>query len=110
MLLIHDVGEIDTGDTFFFAEGGWKERKAAELAAVDRIFGLAPAETHAFFLSLWQEFETGTTPEARFARAMDRSMPVLLNLANGGGSWTENHVEYEQVLARVGPEVKQGCP
>ena len=110
MLLVHDLGEIDTGDTFFFVEGGWKERKAAELGAVDRIFGLAPAETHAFFLSLWQEFETGATPEARFARAMDRSMPVLLNLANHGGSWTENHVPYEQVLARVGPEVKQGCP
>jgi putative hydrolase of HD superfamily len=110
MLLVHDIGEIDTGDTFFFVEGGWKERKADELTAVKRIFGLAPEEMSAFFLSLWQEFETGTTAEARFARAMDRSMPVLLNLANGGGSWTENRVSYEQVVARVGPLVKEGCP
>jgi putative hydrolase of HD superfamily len=110
MLLVHDIGEIDTGDTFFFVEGGWKERKADELTAVKRIFALAPEETSAFFLGLWEEFETGTTAEARFARAMDRSMPVLLNLANGGGSWTENRVTYEQVVARVGPLVKEGCP
>lgn len=110
MLLVHDVGEIDTGDTFFFVEGGWKERKDAELEAVKRIFALAPGDTAVSLLELWQEFETGGTPEARFARAMDRSMPVLLNLANGGGSWIEHRVSYEQIIERVGPQVQQGCP
>jgi putative hydrolase of HD superfamily len=110
MLLVHDVGEIDTGDTFFFVEGGWKERKDAELEAVKRIFAFAPPETSGFLLSLWEEFEAGSTPDSRFARAMDRGMPVLLNMANGGGSWIENRVAYEQILARVGPQVEQGCP
>jgi len=84
MLLVHDIGEIDTGDTMVFVEGGWEERKAAELAAVRRIFGMLPEEEGTGFLALWQEFEGGETPEARFARAVDRAMPVLQNLANEG--------------------------
>src|SRR6267142_3732940 len=72
MLLVHDIGEIDTGDTMVFVEGGWEERKAAELAAVRRIFGMLTEEEGAGFLALWQEFEGGETPEARFARAVDR--------------------------------------
>src|SRR6266699_3720886 len=77
MLLVHDIGEIDTGDTMVYVEGGWDERKAAELAAVTRIFGMLPEDQGAGFLALWQEFEHGHTPEARFARAVDRAMPVL---------------------------------
>ena len=82
MLLIHDIGEIDTGDTIVFAEDGWADRKAAELNAVKRIFGLLPEEQSADFFALWQEFERAKTPEALFAHAVDRAMPVLLNLAN----------------------------
>jgi putative hydrolase of HD superfamily len=110
MLLVHDIGEIDRGDTMFFVEGGWGEHKAAELAAVKRIFGLLPLQHGEKFLELWQEFEFGVTPEARFARMADRAMPVLMNLANKGGSWREQGIEYEQVVRRVSPTIKAGCP
>ena len=110
MLLVHDIGEIDTGDTLVYAEDGWEERKAAELAAVTRIFGMLPEPHGATFLALWKEFEQGDTPEARFAHAADRAMPVLLNLANEGQSWRENGVSYERVVRRIGPPIKAGCP
>ncbi|WP_204491468.1 HD domain-containing protein [Archangium primigenium] len=110
MLLVHDIGEIDTGDTMVFVEGGWEERKAAELAAVKRIFGLLPEPQGAAFLALWQEFERGETPEARFAQAVDRAMPVLLNLANQGQSWRENGISHERVVRRIEAPIKQGCP
>jgi len=110
MLLVHDIGEIDTGDTLAFVEGGWDERKAAERAAVARIFGLLPEAQGAPLLALWQEFDQEATPEARFAHAVDRAMPVLLNLANNGQSWRENGISYERVVRRVAPEVKAGCP
>lgn len=109
MLLIHDIGEIDTGDTLFFVEGGWEERKAAELRAVERIVGLLGTAGD-IFLELWKEFEEGETPDARFARTADRAMPVLLNLSSGGGSWRENAVSYETVVSRVGPPIERGCP
>lgn len=110
MLLVHDIGEIDTGDTMAFVEGGWEERKAAELAAVTRIFSLLPEEMGAHLLELWQEFERGDTPESRFANAIDRAMPVLLNLANDGQSWRENGISHERVVRRVEWQVKAGCP
>ncbi len=110
MLLVHDIGEIDTGDTLVYAEGDWEARKAAELAAVKRIFGLLPESQGAAFLALWQEFERGETPEARFAHAVDRAMPVLLNLANNGQSWRENGVSHERVVRRIAAPIKAGCP
>jgi putative hydrolase of HD superfamily len=110
MLLVHDIGEIDTGDTLVYAEGGWEERKAAELAAVKRIFGMLPQQQGAAFLALWQEFDQGDTPEARFAHAVDRAMPVLLNLANEGQSWRENGVSHERVVRRIAPPIQAGCP
>ena len=110
MLLVHDVGEIDTGDTIVYAEEGWPERKAAELAAVTRIFGMLEEPQRTKFLSLWQEFEDGQTPEARFAHAVDRAMPALLNLANNGQSWRENGITHDRVVRRIGPPIKAGCP
>ena len=110
MLLVHDIGEIDTGDTMAFVEGGWEERKAAELAAVTRIFGMLPGHQGKDLLALWQEFEREETPEARFAHAVDRAMPVLLNLANQGQSWRENSISYERVVRRIAPPIKAGCP
>lgn len=110
MLLVHDIGEIDTGDTMVFVEGGWEERKAAEHAAVTRIFGLLPEAQSARFMALWLEFERGDTAESRFANAVDRAMPVLLNLANEGQSWRENGISHERVVRRVAPQVKAGCP
>ena len=110
MLLVHDIGEIDTGDTIAYAVGGWEERKAAELAAVTRIFGLLPDPQRSRYLALWQEFEAGETAESKFANAADRAMPVLLNLANDGQSWRENGISYERVVARVAPQIREGCP
>ena len=110
MLLVHDIGEIDTGDTIFFAEEGWAERKSDELAAVKRIFGLLPKTQAALYLDLWQEFEAAKTPEARFANAADRAMPVLLNLANNGGSWRENGISYARVVGKIAPPIQAGCP
>lgn len=110
MLLVHDIGEIDTGDTLTFTEGGWVERKQAELQAAKRIFGLLPVRQGEHFLALWQEFENGETPAARFANAVDRAMPVLLNLANGGQSWRENAISYERIVRRIEPPIGTGCP
>ncbi|TCW30751.1 HD domain-containing protein [Gulbenkiania mobilis] len=110
MLLLHDIGEIETGDTIVYAEEGWEERKAAELAAVTRIFGLLPEAQAAEFLGLWHEFEAAQTPEARFAHAADRAMPVLLNLANNGQSWRENGISHARVVRRIGPPIQAGCP
>ena len=110
MLLVHDIGEIDTGDTIAYAIGGWTERKAAELAAVTRIFGLLPEKQRDAYLALWREFEAGETAESRFANAADRAMPVLLNLANNGQSWRENGITYERVVARVSAQIRSGCP
>ena len=110
MLLVHDIGEIDAGDTMVFVEGGWDQRKAAELASVTRIFGLLPPTQGAVYLALWQEFEDEITPESRFAHSVDRAMPVLLNLNNKGQSWRENGISYERVVKRVEPEVKAGGP
>ena len=110
MLLVHDIGEIDTGDTIFFAEGGWEERKAAELNAAQRIFGFLPEDQAAEFFTLWQEFERAETAEALFAHAVDRAMPVLLNLANEGQSWRENGISYERAVDRIKPPIQTGCP
>jgi putative hydrolases of HD superfamily len=112
MLLVHDIGEIDTGDTMVFIEEGLAARKAAELVAVTRIFNMLPVgdDPGAELLALWKEFESGKTPESRFANAVDRSMPVLLNLASEGQSWKENDISYERVVKRIEPEIKAGCP
>jgi putative hydrolase of HD superfamily len=110
MLLVHDIGEIETGDTIVYAEEGWPERKAAERAAVTRIFSLLPEPAASKFMALWQEFEDAQTAEARFAHVADRAMPVLLNLANDGQSWRENKIRHEQIVSRVGPPIKTGCP
>ena len=110
MLLLHDIGEIDTGDTIVYATEGLEQRKAAEQAAVKRICGMLPAGTAASYVELWLEFEKAETPEAKFAHAMDRSIPIILNLANNGQSWRENGIRFEQVIKRNGPAVKAGCP
>lgn len=110
MLLVHDIGEIDTGDTIVYAEGGWEERKKAELAAVTRIFGILQEPLRSNLMELWLEFDNAETPEARFAHAADRAIPALLNLANRGQSWRENGISHEQVVNRIGPPIKAGCP
>ena len=110
MLLLHDIGEIDIGDTIVYATEGLEERKTAEEAAVRRICSMLPGELSTSFQQLWQEFEAEETPEAKFAHAMDRSIPIILNLANNGQSWRENGIRCEQVIARNGPPIQTGCP
>ena len=80
MLLVHDIGEIDAGDTMVFVEGGWEQRKAAELASVTRIFGLLPQGRTGNSSPSGRSSKRPLTPEARFAHSVDRAMPVLLNL------------------------------
>ncbi len=110
MVLVHDIGEIDTGDTIVYAEEGLAERKAAERVAVTRIFGMLPESQAAKFMALWEEFEGAETAEARFANAVDRAMPVLLNLANNGQSWRENGITHARVVGRINAQIKAGCP
>jgi putative hydrolase of HD superfamily len=103
MLLIHDVVEIDAGDTFAFDEGGNATKQAREERAADRIFGLLPPEQAASFRALWDEFEGMATAESRFANALDRLQPLLLNAENGGGSWRAHGIRRDQVLQRMDP-------
>jgi putative hydrolase of HD superfamily len=110
MLLVHDIGEIDTGDAMIYATLDWAARKRDERAAVERIVGLLPPVQRDRFLARWIEFDDEATPEAVFAHAVDRAMPALLNLAAQGQSWRENGVTHAQVLRRIGPPIEAGCP
>lgn len=110
MLLVHDIGEIDTGDALVYADLDWAARKRAERAAVERIVGLLPQAQRERLLARWVEFDDEATPESRFAHAVDRAMPALLNLASGGQSWRENGVHHRQVVDRIGPPIEAGCP
>jgi 5'-deoxynucleotidase YfbR-like HD superfamily hydrolase len=102
MVLVHDLVEIDAGDLIVYADAAAQARQAeAERAAADRIFALLPGSQAAAMRSLWDEFEERQTAEARFARALDRLEPLLLNLVVGGGTWTEHHVTADQELAKV---------
>lgn len=100
MILIHDVVEIDAGDTFVYdlaAQAGKRER---EERAAKRLFGLLPSDQTAEFRALWEEFEAEETAEARFAAALDRMQPLLCNYFTGGGAWKEYGVTAPQVFAR----------
>ncbi|MFV0301611.1 MAG: HD domain-containing protein [Paracoccus sp. (in: a-proteobacteria)] len=114
MLLIHDLVEIDVGDVPLHSAGGQAHGSAgiqtAELAAARRIFGLLPAVQGAELLALWQEFEAAATPDAIFAKALDRCQPVLQNLGSGGAGWVEYDVTFAQVESRVGAKIARGAP
>lgn len=102
MLLIHDLVEIDAGDLFVYADAAAQARQeAAEHAAADRLFGLLPAGQGPGLRALWDEFEERRTPEARFARALDRLQPMLANYYLGGGTWREHGIGAGQVLDKV---------
>ena len=101
MLLIHDIVEIDAGDTFAFAaqqELDGQEDK--EIEAANRLFGLLPEAQFEAMKTLWLEFEQAETADARFAKGMDRILPLLQNMANQGGSWVRHGVTKSQVIAR----------
>ena len=100
MLLVHDLVEIDAGDTFAYDVAGHETKEAREREAADRLYGMLPPEQGAQLRELWDEFERSDTPEARFALAIDRLQPVLLNHLNGGGPWMAHGISRSQVEAR----------
>lgn len=103
MLLVHDIVEIDAGDTFAYSDVSKVDQQAQERIAAERLFGLLPADQAAEFRGLWEEFDEMHTPEAKFANAVDRLMPVLHNYYNHGGTWRENGVTLEKIIKRVSP-------
>ncbi|TJZ90799.1 HD domain-containing protein [Paracoccus gahaiensis] len=114
MLLIHDLVEIDVGDVPLHSAGGQAHGseavRAAEAAAARRLFGLLPEAQGAGLLALWQEFEAVETPDAIFAKALDRCQPAVQNLRGGGAGWVEYDVTLPQIEARVEPWVAAGSP
>jgi len=100
MLLIHDIVEIDAGDTYAYDENAKKTQREREVKAADRIFGLLPEDQGRKFRALWEEFEAWETPEAKFAHTLDNIQPTMLNDASDGKSWVEHGVHLEQILKR----------
>lgn len=103
LIAVHDLVEIDAGDTFAYDTDGIKMKAAREEAAAERIFGLLPAEQAARLHALWEEFEAHETAESRFANALDRLQPLLQNASSGGGSWRTHDITRDQVLKRMAP-------
>lgn len=97
MVLIHDIVEIDAGDTFIYDTQKNHSNTEEERLAANRIFGLLPPEQATALIAIWEEFEAGETAEARFAKAMDRLEPLLQNTSNNGGTWNEPGVNYQKV-------------
>lgn len=109
MLLLHDVIEIEAGDTFCFDVEGNKDKAERERRAADRLFGLLPGAQGAEFRALWDEFEAGASVEARFANALDRFQVLLQNINTRGGTWRIHGIEKARVVARMLP-IKEGAP
>lgn len=114
MLLLHDLVEIDVGDVPIHSANGAAHASAAtqeaESRAADRIFGLLPPDLSDSFRALWDEFEAAETPDARFAKSLDRVQPVMANLQSGGGTWITYDVTFDQLESRVGSKVERGAP
>lgn len=100
MVLIHDIVEIDAGDTFIYDTTKSHTNTDEELIAAKRIFGILPALQAEEFTAIWEEFEEGITEEARFARAMDRFEPLLQNASNKGGTWAEFNIPFQKVYEK----------
>jgi putative hydrolases of HD superfamily len=114
MLILHDLVEIDVGDVPIHSANGAAhssgETQAAEQRAADRIFGLLPPDLAQNFRALWDEFEAAETPDAIFAKSLDRVQPVMANLESGGGTWVTYDVTADQLDARVGVKIAKGAP
>lgn len=114
MLLLHDLVEIDVGDVPIHSKGGTahgsQDTQEAEAKAADRIFGLLPPDLSRDFRALWDEFEAAETPDALFAKSLDRVQPVMANLMSGGGTWIEYNVTSDQLDQRVGAKIAKGAP
>ena len=103
LLLVHDLVEIDAGDTYCYDEIGAQDKKEREVEAADRIFGILPADQADSFRSLWDEFEARDTPESRFANALDRLQPFLHNYFTCGHTWQKHGIRKKQVIERMRP-------
>jgi len=114
MLILHDLVEIDVGDVPIHSKNGTAHGSAevaqAEARAADRIFGLLPADIARETRAIWEEFEAAKSPDAVFAKALDRVQPVMHNIASGGGTWIEYQVTADQLEARVGAKIARGAP
>ena len=114
MLILHDLVEIDVGDVPIHSANGAAHASAATIAAeqraATRIFGLLPPDLAAELRALWDEFEAALTPDAIFAKSLDRVQPVMQNMAAGGGTWTSYGVTFDQLETRVGAKVARGAP
>lgn len=100
MLLIHDIVEIDAGDTYAYDDAGIATQAEREQKAAERIYNILPADQAQDLLALWQEFEAMETPEAKFAKAMDNLQPAMLNAATDGRAWREHAVKLNKILKR----------
>ncbi len=109
MLLVHDLVEIDAGDTYAYDEQACLDQAEREQKAAERIFGLLPPDQAAAFRALWEEFEARQTPEARYAAALDRFQPLLHNYLTNGRAWRDHAVTSDRVFVRNGP-VGEGAP
>lgn len=114
MLLLHDLVEIDVGDVPIHSANGLAHGSAetalAEARAADRIFGLLPPDLATEFRALWEEFEAAATPDAIFAKSLDRVQPVMHNIESGGGTWVTYKVTADQLESRVGVKIARGAP
>lgn len=110
MLLLHDLVEIDAGDTPLYTQTDHSAIAQAEDAAATRLFGLLPADQGNALRALWDEFEAAETPDARFAKALDRFQPPNQNLASDGISWRDHNATLDQVETRVGQPITRGAP
>jgi putative hydrolase of HD superfamily len=109
MLLVHDLVEIDAGDTYCYDDQGRKDQARREEKAANRIFNLLPVDQAGIFRELWDEFEARKTPESKFANALDRLQPFLHNYFTEGQTWKKNRVKKDQVVERMLP-VNDGSP
>lgn len=109
MMLIHDLVEIDAGDTFAYDDAGALDKAERETTAADRIFGLLPADQAAELRAVWEEFEARQTPEAKYAAALDRFQPMLHNYCTQGKAWQEHGITADQVIAR-NQHMAEGSP
>lgn len=100
MVLVHDIVELDAGDTYAYDDAGNATKRERELQAADRIFSILPKDQAEFMRGLWDEFEEGKTPEAKFAHSLDNVQPMMLNDASGGKAWREHQVKLSQILHR----------
>jgi putative hydrolases of HD superfamily len=109
LVLVHDLVEIDAGDTFIYDEAANVGKAAREQEAANRLFGVLAEDQAQTFMALWREFEDRETPEAKFAFALDRLLPILHNVFTQGGSWKEHGIRREQALKKNRP-IEDGSP